>query len=53
MVNSEEVSTPKSAMLVDVIKDGFEVDLNKEKLDRFDWQSSINAKNELLNLIKE
>lgn len=53
VVNSEEVSTPKSATLVDVIKDGFEVDLNKEKLDRFDWQSSINAKNELLNLIKE
>ena len=53
VVHSKEVALPKSAMLIDTIRDGFGIDLNKNKLDNFDWKSNRSAKNELLNLISD
>ena len=53
VVNSREIALPKSAMLIDTIRDGFGIDLNRNKLDNFDWELNKNAKNDLLNLIND
>lgn len=52
-VISKEIALPKSAMLIDTIRDGFGIDLNRNKLENFDWKSNSSVKNDLLKLINE
>lgn len=53
VVRSEEIKSPGKAAFVDVLKDAFQLDLNKMKRDRMSPGKQKKAKQKLLDLLEE
>jgi predicted ATP-binding protein involved in virulence len=53
VVYSEQIIAPSKAALIDVLKDAFDVDLNKMKHERMSAQQQQNAKKQLLDLLTQ
>lgn len=51
IVYSEKITAPSKTALIDVLKDAFDVDLNKMKYERMSAQQQQNAKKQLLDLL--
>lgn len=53
IVYSEKITAPSKTALIDVLKDAFDVDLNKMKYERMSAQQQQNAKKQLLDLLTQ
>ncbi|MDD5214358.1 MAG: AAA family ATPase [Methylococcales bacterium] len=53
VVYSEKITAPNKIAFVDVLKDAFDVDLNKMKYERMSAQQQQNAKKQLLDLLTQ
>jgi predicted ATP-binding protein involved in virulence len=52
VVRTKSIVSPATASLIDVLKDAFDIDINRIKLDGSSPESQNDAKQQLLKLIK-